>query len=284
MTIADFNNRSTPPKPWEEGDNIPWNDPQFSRRMLQEHLSQETDAASRRFIKIDQHVDWIHRHLLSGQPTRILDLCCGPGLYTSRLARLGHDCLGIDYASASIAHARSLLEKEKLRCAYLEQDIRTADYGSPFGLVMMIFGEFNIFRPADARQILQKILAALLKNGLLLLEVHTFNAVKERGAENSTWYSAEKGLFSDSPHLFLQESFWEPDGNTTTVRYHIIDAASGTISSYAQSVQAYTESQYRRLLHGCGFGDIQLYPSLTGTADESQEDFLVIAARKEVPR
>jgi len=27
----------------------------------------------------------------------VLDLGCGPGLYASRLARLGHECTGIDY-------------------------------------------------------------------------------------------------------------------------------------------------------------------------------------------
>ncbi|MFC1683536.1 class I SAM-dependent methyltransferase [Candidatus Zixiibacteriota bacterium] len=284
MTIADLIHRSTPPKPWEEGDNIPWNDPQFSRRMLQEHLSQEHDAASRRSTKIDQHIDWIHRHLLSEQPTRILDLCCGPGLYTSRFSRLGHDCFGVDYSPASIAHARRLSKAENLSCTYLEEDIRKAEYGSSFGLAMMIFGEFNIFRPADASRILKKILAALDKNGLLLLEVHTFTAVKHRGEEKSTWCSVKKGLFSDSPYLFLEESFWEPDGKTSTVRYHIIDAACGAVSSYALSVQAYTESEYLSLLHSCGLVDIELTPSLRGTKDKSQSDFIAFTARKEASR
>jgi len=284
MTIIDLINRSTPPRPWEEGDNIPWNDPQFSRRMLHEHLSQEHDAASRRSEKIDQHVDWIHHHLLAGQPTCILDLCCGPGLYTSRLAGLGHDCHGIDYSPASIAHARNRSKAEKLSCTYLEEDIRTADYGSSFGLAMMVFGEFNIFRPAHAGQILKKILAALDKNGLLLLEVHTFKAVKQRGQENNTWDSVAKGLFSDNPYLLLEESFWEPEGSAATLRYHIVDAASGGISKYAQSVQAYTDSQYHSLLHNTGFVDIELFPSLRGTEDTSQVDFLVITARKETSR
>ena len=89
MNLTDLINRSSPPLPWDEGDNIPWNEPDFSRRMLNEHLSQAHDAASRRFAIIDQHVDWIHNKLLAGQSTKILDLCCGPGFYTSRLAKLG---------------------------------------------------------------------------------------------------------------------------------------------------------------------------------------------------
>ena len=66
--------------------------------MLQEHLSQEHDAASRRAPIIDRHVHWIHAALLSSHPTAILDLACGPGLYSSRLARLGH-------ASAHFLHS-----------------------------------------------------------------------------------------------------------------------------------------------------------------------------------
>src|SRR5512139_3854349 len=96
----------TTPLPWQEGDNIPWNEAGFSERMLQEHLSQAHDAASRRFATIDRHVEWIHHEMLDGQTGHVLDLGCGPGLYTSRLAQLGHSCHGIDFSPASINYAR----------------------------------------------------------------------------------------------------------------------------------------------------------------------------------
>ena len=79
------------PAPWDEGENIPWNDPAFSKRMLDQHLSQEHDRASRPYDVIDRHIEWIHGALLKGESARILDLCCGPGLYTSRLAARGHE-------------------------------------------------------------------------------------------------------------------------------------------------------------------------------------------------
>ena len=122
-----------PPVPWAGG-KIPWDDPDFSERMLQVHLSQEHDWASRRFEKIDVHVDWIHHKLLSGRPVRILDLGCGPGLYTSRLARLGHECVGIDFSPASIAYAVATAERDKLQCTYLHEAIRIAEYGAGFDL------------------------------------------------------------------------------------------------------------------------------------------------------
>ena len=52
-TILDIVGRTPKPAPWSEGDNIPWDDPEFSERMLAEHLSQEHDLASRKSQTID---------------------------------------------------------------------------------------------------------------------------------------------------------------------------------------------------------------------------------------
>ena len=53
MELSKIIARTIPPKPWIEGEKIPWNDPEFSKRMLKEHLSQNHDAASRRFEIIE---------------------------------------------------------------------------------------------------------------------------------------------------------------------------------------------------------------------------------------
>ena len=266
--------------PWTEGDNIPWNDPDFSQRMLKEHLRQDHDAASRRFEKIDAHVAWIHRQLLKGRSTRILDLCCGPGLYTNRLAKLGHTCVGIDYSPASITYARDVASKEKLNCTYRHEDIRTAAYGGGFGLVMLIYGEFNVFRPSHARTVLEKVHGVLNDDGLVLLEPQTLAAIQKRGEKRSSWYFAKQGLFSDQPHLCLEQRFWDARSATTTTRFLIIDVATGETTRYALTAQAYTRVQYDALLTECGFEVVKFLPSLTGAADESQSDMMVIVARK----
>jgi len=280
MSLLDVVHRRPVPEPWAEGEKIPWHDPEFSRRMLEEHLSQDHDAASRRFEKVERHVDWIHRQVLSGNPTRILDLGCGPGLYTSRFARLGHECVGIDFSPASIAHAREAADKAGLRCSYLHEDIRVAEYGTGFGLVMLVFGEFNVFTPADARGILDKARHALEDKGLLLLEPHTYAAVREIGHQPPSWYSAASGLFSDRPHLCLQESFWDVERETATTRYLIVDASTGNVTRHADTMQAYTDQQYRSLLAECGFGEPEIYSSLTGEVDVSQSGLMAIVAPK----
>jgi SAM-dependent methyltransferase len=265
-------------EPWTEGEKIPWHEPAFSRRMLEEHLSQQHDLASRRFDRVDHHVNWIDREILSRRPSRVLDLGCGPGLYTERLSRLGHECVGIDYSPASIEYARERARLHQLRCGYLQEDIRTAPYGKDFDLALLVFGEFNVFSPEDGRGILERAHAALSHRGALLLEVHTVSAVREIGERGPSWYSADPGLFSDRPHLCLRESSWEPSGKTATERYFIVDAHTGVAARHGATVQAYSDAEYRSLLRDCGFARVDFFPSLTGRAEEVERHFFVIRA------
>jgi len=280
MNLLDVIHRTSTPKPWVGGDKIPWHDPAFSRRMLREHLSQTHDAASRRAIIIDEHVDWIHRAVLHNRLSHVLDLGCGPGLYSSRLAQRGHTCVGIDFGPASIAYAREVAGAQQLACDYRLEDVRHADYGTGYDLAMFVFGELNPFRPEDAQHILRKAYAALNEGRHLLLEVSTFEAVKRQGHQRATWYTLEQGLFSDRPHLCLFESFWDEAEAVAIERFYIIDAETNEVTQHSASTQAYTDEQYGDLLHAAGFKDITFYPSLIGQPDERQKDLIAIVASK----
>jgi SAM-dependent methyltransferase len=279
MNLAGLVNRAPAPAPWAEGDNIPWHDPGFSARMLKEHLSQAHDAASRRADKIDRQVEWIHRSLLRSQPTRILDLGCGPGLYATRLAALGHACYGVDYSPASISHALRLAEERSLDCHFQLADIRAAEYGAGYGLAMLIYGEFNVFSPADARLILRKARAALAPGGLLLLEPNLPGAVEGMAAPARSWYTQQSGLFSDRPYVCLEETLWDKASRTTTTRFYIVGAGHGEVTRYAQTMQEYSREEYAAVLAECGFGEIAFHPSLIGEDDPSQSELIAITAR-----
>ncbi len=139
-----------------------------------------------------------------------------------------------------------------------------------YGLVMLLFGEFNVFRLAEAQSIVRQAHQALEEGGLLLLEPHTFAAVRDIGQQPRSWYSAPSGLFSERPHLVLTESFWDAQRAVATERHFVVDAATGDVARHAASVQAYTDEQYRSLLEDNGFAAVTFYPSLTGGPDETQ--------------
>jgi SAM-dependent methyltransferase len=282
MNLNDIFQRDMEPKPWAEGEKIPWNDPDFSRRMLKEHLSQKHDAASRRTSRIKKQVDWIHYFVLGEKPSRVLDLGCGPGFYAARLAPLGHVCRGIDFGPASIEyavnHAPDIVPAGG-NCTYTLGDIRTTDFDSGYDLVMLIFGEFNVFKPEDAKSILKKAHAALNPGGKILLEVTTYDAVYELGVQPATWYSAENELFADQPHLCLMESFWDEEQSVAIERYYIVDAGSGETTRYSVSTQAYENDQFVSMLEEAGFHTPDVFPSLVGFPDDQSQMIVLLAGK-----
>jgi ubiquinone/menaquinone biosynthesis C-methylase UbiE len=190
---------------------------------------------------------------------------------------LGHACRGIDFSPASIDYA---VKTAPEGCTYTLGDIREIDFGSGYDLAMFIFGEFNVFRPRDARLILQKSFAALQPGGKILLEVQTFNAVYEMGNQPATWYSAENELFADDPHLCLMESFWDDDQQVTIERYYVVDAASGGVRRYASATQAYHEKELMAMLTKTGFKRVDIFPTLTGKISSQVSPMIVFVAEK----
>jgi SAM-dependent methyltransferase len=277
-SLLEFVRRSTI-EPWQENAGIPWSEPGFSRRMLHEHLSQDHDRASRREAIIDAHTDWMHNELLGARPSRVLDLGCGPGLYTSRLARLGHGCVGLDISPAAIAHAEKEAKAEELSCTYRCEDVRNSEFGVGFDLIMLIFGELNAFAPEDARALLLKIHGALTRGGTLLLEVHSDDAVRSVGSRPPFWYTADGGLFSERPHVLLQEHRWLPDTNAAAIRYAVVDAERADVQTFVEGRQAYSEDGYKDFLTNAGFRGVQFLPALPG-APAGSNSLIAIIARK----
>lgn len=280
MNLHELIVRKLPPEPWTEGEKIPWNDPDFSARMLKEHLTQDHDMASRRQAVIDRHVAWIHETCLQKKPGRVLDLGCGPGFYSQRLARLGHDCVGIDFGPASIDHARSEATRAGLTIDYTCADIRSADFGDGYDLVLLIFGEFNVFARSDAQRLLGKMHKALKAGGCVLLEPHTFAAVESEGRATASWETTSSGLFSPDPHCRLEEHFWHEDCQAATTRHYVIDAETGEMTRCAATMQAYTDEGYDRLLREAGFGSIQRTLSLSGGDEDRNEGLFAVLAKK----
>jgi SAM-dependent methyltransferase len=264
LSLRDLTSRTVVPAPWSEGDNIPWDDPGFSERMLREHLCQDHDLASRRVESIEADVEWLHRVVLSSKPSRILDLACGPGLYSHRLARLGHRCVGIDFSPASVKYARR--EAAALVCEFVLADLRQADFGEGHDVVLLNYGQLNVFQRWQARDLVARACRALHAGGELVLEVQTDAQVRSAEGATPTWHTAEAGLFAESPHLVLHERFWDEAARTATERWYVVDAATGSVTRFALSNVAYTRGELEALLRAAGFARVEFLDGFGGGA------------------
>ena len=163
----------------------------------------------------------------------MLDLGCGPGLYALRLAERGHDVLGFDFSPASIAYAREQALSQSSSCQFELGDIRHAEYGRGYDLVMLLYGELNLFEWDETVALLRRCTDSMAPDGKLLLEVHSYDAVRMRGQEAPKWSVVQSGLFSELPYVRCDESFWSESGNVASGRHWIIDAATNGSCSTA---------------------------------------------------
>ena len=237
---------------WHGAYKIPWNDPDFSRRMLVEHLTQDHDMASRCVKWIDKQVTWIHDKLLDEQPASILDLGCGPGFYLHRLVMRGHRCNGIDFGPASIEYARQHNPDES-RCKFVLGDIRQVEFDGPYDLTMILFGELNVFSPTEALSILRKVQTSLTSQGILILETQTPEAIERVGRSEPSGQQSESGLFLNSPHHCRTESQWLSEQQIAIQTFYITEASSGQTQEFRSTSKAWSDLNMIQLLTNAGF-------------------------------
>ncbi len=238
--------------PWNGRYKIPWDEPEFSRRILQEHLSQGHDLASRRTEWIDRQVAWIHANVLEEVPSRVLDLGCGPGFYAHRLAALGHECHGLDFGPASIEYAKEYAPKDA-RCTFVLGDVRETPLGRDYDLAMVLFGEINVFSPAECRALLAKARDSLVAGGRLLVELQKADVVRDVGHAADYAYETESGLFCDTPHHCRTENHWLEDHDVALQVFRVTERGSGAQREYRSTTQAWPADRFRGLLTDVGF-------------------------------
>lgn len=224
---------------------IPWDEQAFSQRMLENHLSQEHDWASRRLTVIEQQVAWIARQLPDG--ARILDLGCGPGFYTRLLAERGFRCTGVDFSPASIEWACQQARIAGLNIDYILQDIRTYSPDEPFDFIMMTFGELNVFSESDASALISNCARWLVPDGRMLIEVHTFDEVQRQGMAQAGWERCSQGLFLAVPHLLLTENYWDDETHISTTQFWAVEE-NGRVTRFGSQMKAWRDDEYISLL------------------------------------
>ncbi len=167
------------PEPWSVSTvKELWTRPHLASEMLNYHLSQETEHSSRTIDTIEKIVTWIDRQLdLDGK--RVVDLGCGPGLYSRRMAELGATVTGIDFSANSLEYARS---RDTQNIEYIEADYLEDDLPQGFDIAVLIYYDYCAMAPENRNRLLQKIHSMLKPDGHLVLDLYgpgAFDAVSE---------------------------------------------------------------------------------------------------------
>ena len=245
--------------------------------MLQAHLSQEHEAASRKTEAIDAQVEHLTFTGILKEGDRILDLGCGPGLYASRLCRKGLKVTGVDFSRRSIEFAIAYAVENSLDIDYRLTDFFSIDYSGEFDAVMQIYGEINTFSDKKLGEFLAMIKKALKPEGLFIFDATTRVMRKKEGAGNR-WYLFDGGFWRPDKHLFLEEGYDYPEENVWLDQYIIIDETGVTV--YRNWFRDYSLKTIRNVLENAGFSIIQVWNDLDGTPYDEDGDWLAVVAKK----
>jgi cyclopropane fatty-acyl-phospholipid synthase-like methyltransferase len=253
-----------------------WTDEHTSAQMLAYHLNEEVELSSRSGAFIDRSVEWIVSHLGVGDGTKIADFGCGPGLYTTRLARRGADVTGIDFSERSIDHARKTAAAEGLATRYICESYLELELDDRFDLITMIMCDLCALSPEQRRTVLGKFRKLLAPGGAVLLDVYSLAAFAGRKELATCEMDLLDGFWSPHRYYGFLNTFKYDQEKVVLDKYTIVEEArTRTVYNW---LQHFSPEGLEQELNDSGLAVEKCYADVAGsTYDPEHTEFAVVA-------
>jgi len=270
---------NTRPRPFKEYTAVElWTNEHTSKKMLEYHLNDAIDAASRNRVFINRSVDWIASHFGVTEDSVIADFGCGPGLYAIALAERGAQVTGIDFSKNSIEYAGKLAVSKGLSVEYVVANYLEYDTDRRFDLIIMIMCDFCALSPEQRAIMLKKFRSLLKPGGAVLLDVYSLKAFDKR--EESARYERNQmdGFWSDDDYYCFVNVFKYDEEKVILDKYTIFEP-SGERRIF-NWLQYYSVESLEREFNQNGLAVKETYANVAGDPFTSETDeFAVVAVR-----
>ena len=253
-----------------------WADAHRSKQMLAFHLDEDIDISSRKLKFIDKSVAWMASEFSLGTRSRICDFGCGPGLYTSRFARLGAAVTGIDFSASSIGYAKTQAASLGLDIAYIHANYLDANLPGSYDLITMIMCDFCALSKNQRGRLLGIFRETLADGGKVILDVYSASAF-EKKEETRSFEKNQLGhfWFEEEYYGFLN-TFKYPQCRVILDKYSLFTESGRTETVY-NWLQHYDPDSLKRELAASGFTVKSVYSDVAGGVyDPAHSEFAVV--------
>ncbi len=266
MKIKEIVNIIEKPNLYEKGTSFMWTDPHISKQLLQVHLNPDIDLGSRKKSTIEKTANWILDTKKDNDKLNILDLGCGPGLYTEIFAQSGHKVTGIDISQNSIDYATKSAKEKELTIDYQNGSYLDVDLGQEkFDLIVLIYTDLGALLPSEREMLLTKIHKALRKGGTFIFDVLKDKDINEK-LSPKTWEANEIGFWKEAPYLALSESFLYEKEKVILFQHNIINN-NEKIETYRFWTHFFSREDVRGMLEQIDFKNIEFREDILPESD-----------------
>jgi len=212
-------------------------------------------------------------------PGTVLDIACGTGNVSFRLAREGLRVVGVDSSSDMIAVAASKLTRSHRlegNPLFYCQDAAELDLPFTFDSALCLFDSLNyILEYERLCSAFRRALLHLRPGGVFIFDVNTVYAL-------SHGFFDQDNLSSDSYPRYVWRSSWDPQTRLCTVEMDFEAPGGSGLERFREiHVQrGYTRRELTEALEGAGFRDVSVFQAYTMRPPNRRTDRLYFVAQR----
>ncbi|MGM9902572.1 hypothetical protein A5844_000929 [Enterococcus sp. 10A9_DIV0425] len=255
-----------------------WDDPHISKQMLNAHLDPEFEGASRKADFIDQSAQWISTLFPSSKYPTLLDLGCGPGIYSEKFTQSGYKVTGLDFSKRSINYGQDSAKKKQLEIDYRYENYLVMDLQKKFDLITMIYCDYGALSEENRKILLDKIFHHLKPKGKVLFDVFSLTKFMDF-EEKQTWESNPKGGFwTAEPHIALN-NYLKYNNNVTLEQTSIL--TENKLIDYYLWTTYFTQETLMKEVCEAGFSVVDVFGDVKGSLYKKDSPTLAIVLEKQ---
>ncbi|MFD4632395.1 methyltransferase domain-containing protein [Streptomyces sp. NPDC058284] len=204
--------------------------------------------------------------------SRVLDLCCGPGLYLVPLARRGCAVTGVDLSPAMLKRAEAACEAAGADVRLVRADMLTHVEQESYDVVLNLFTSFGYFDdPLDNERVLRNAHDSLVPGGRLLIDVMGKEVL-------AGWIGRPQVVELDGGAYVVQrdtvlDSWTRLRTDWTLVRDG--EAREASLTSFL-----YSAAELRALFEAAGFTDVRCYGGFDGGPYDHHSKRLIVSGTR----
>jgi 2-polyprenyl-3-methyl-5-hydroxy-6-metoxy-1,4-benzoquinol methylase len=275
-TLEEIN---TKPEPFEYYSTKElWTDQYTSEKMLEFHLNDNIDAASRNKAFIERSASWIASRFGINDKFNICDFGCGPGLYTTLLAEKGAKITGIDFSTRSINYAKNTAKEKHLEIDYEVRDYLSYKTDKRFDLITMIMCDYCALSPQQRGVLLQIFCKILKPGGSILLDTYTLEAFNRRAEQSIYEVNMLEGFWSSEKYYGFLNVFKYEQQKVILDKYTIVE--KGKTRVIYNWLQCFSKESLKEELEKNSFIIQHFYSDVAGSEfDLSGEEMAIVAVK-----